>query len=117
MASEKAMGKTPDFLLAGPFEYGIEFNGEDAYEHDHMGCCSYRMKRIRLDPRQADTDLPQTLLHECLHALGNAYEIREWTEHKYEDGKPIDKIDLMATALLTFIRENKSLIDWLQEQR
>ena len=118
MATRQVLEQTPKELVAGPYRYGIGFDEEMAYDYKYLGVCLYASKRLKLDPRQADTELPQTLLHEALHALGHAYEIPEWCNHKTDnDGRITDKIDLMASALLTFIRQNPDLIRWLQEQR
>lgn len=118
MATKEAVEKTPKEFIAGPYRYSISFDGEAAYDYSYYGVCLYMSKRLKLDPRQADTELPQTLLHEALHALGKAYEIDEWICHKTNDqGKVTDKIDMMASALLTFMRQNPELICWLQEQR
>jgi hypothetical protein len=118
MATEKVIEAIPKSLVAGPYTYQISFDGEASYDYSYYGVCLYMSKRLKLDPRQADTELPQTLLHEALHALGHAYQIEEWDRHKTNDqGKVTDKIDLMASALLTFIRQNPKVIQWLQEQR
>ena len=118
MATDAAIEKTPKEILAGPYRYGVSFDGEAAYDYSFLGVCLYQSKRLKLDPRQADTELPQTVLHEVLHALGHAYEISEWRGHKTdENGKLTDKIDLMASALLTFIRQNPGVVKWLQDQR
>ena len=116
MATEEARKKTPQSLKAGPYRYGISFDEEMAYDYKYLGVCLHASKRLKLDPRQSDTELPQTLLHEALHALGLAYEIPDWCGHKTdENGKITDKIDMMASALLTFLRENRELVTWLQE--
>lgn len=118
MATKQAIENTPKEVIAGPYRYGVSFDEEMAYDYKYLGVCLSASKRLKLDPRQADTELPQTLLHEVLHALGLAYEIPDWCGHKTDnDGKITDKIDLMASALLTFIRQNPGLIRWLQEQR
>lgn len=118
MATEKALEGTPKEFTAGPYKYTISFDGEAAYDYHYLGVCLYRSRRLKLDPRQGDTELPQTLLHEILHALGDAYEIEEWDRHKTDQtGKIIDKIDLMAKALLMFIRQNPDLIYWLEKTK
>ncbi len=115
MATQKATKNVPQSFKAGPYLYGVGFDGEAAYDYNYAGVCLFRSKRIKLDPRQSDTELPQTLLHEAIHALGNAYGIEEWDRHTTNDKQQItDKIDLMATALLEFIRANPALIRYLQ---
>ncbi len=118
MATEEALAKTPKEILIGPFKYIIDFDDVASYEYDFLGVCLNRSRKIELDPRQSNTELPQTLLHEIIHALGQAYEIEEWRKHTTNsDGKVTDKIDLMASAFLQLIRNNPSFITWLQEQR
>lgn len=117
MATEGAIQRTPTHVQAGPYRYTVSFDGEAAYDYNYLGVTLTRSKRLKLDPRQSDTELPQTFLHETLHALGNAYEIEAWDRHKTDnDGHIMDKIDLMATALLTWLRANADAVKWLQEQ-
>ena len=118
MATERAQANTPKELIVGPYRYEVSFDGEASYDYHYLGVCLFSSKRLKLDPRQSDTELPVTLLHEAIHALGGAYEIQEWDRHKTDnDGKITDKIDLMASALLTFIRQNPAVVKWLQEQK
>ena len=118
MATERAQANTPKDFTAGPYRYEISFDGEASYDYQYLGVCLTRSKRLKLDPRQADTELPQTLLHEIIHALGHAYEIIEWDRHKTDnEWRVIDKIDLMTSALLTFMRQNPAVVKWLQEQK
>ena len=118
MATQAAIEQTPRSVIAGPYRYSVSFDGEAAYDYSFFGVCLYMSKRLKLDPRQADTELPQTLMHEVLHALGNAYEIKEWDRHTTDKdtGHVNDKIDLMASALLQFIRANPDVVAWLQQQ-
>lgn len=113
MSTAKAQENTPKELIIGPYRYSISFDGEASYDYHYLGVCLFNSKRIKLDPRQADTEIPQTLLHEVIHALGSAYYIKEWDRHTTDSQHDItDKIDLMATALLTFIRNNPTVINW-----
>jgi len=116
MATEEAIGKTPTSTEIGPFRYRIGFDADASYDYNYWGVCLYRSKRIKLDPRQSDTDVPQTFLHEVLHALGNAYEIDAWEKHITNDKQEVtDKLDLMATAFLQWLRANPQIVAWLQE--
>ncbi|RJQ27034.1 hypothetical protein C4577_01810 [Candidatus Parcubacteria bacterium] len=118
MATEKAIAETPKEFVCGPYRYTIDFDGEASYDYSYLGVCLNRSRRIKLDPRQSDTELPQTLLHEAIHALGGAYEIKEWRGHTTDAaGNVTDKIDLMASALLQFIRVNPKLVEWLSKTR
>jgi hypothetical protein len=118
MASEEAIRLVPTSVLVGPYTYAISFDVDASYDYGYLGAALYRSRRIKLDPRQADTELPQTLLHEVIYALGNAYEIEAWDRHTTDDKQKItDKIDLMATAMLQFIRTNPDLVDWLRSAR
>lgn len=114
MASEESQKAAPAETRVGPFRYGVEFDADAANDYGYAGACLYRSRRIKLDPRQADTELPQTFLHEVLHALGNAYEIPDWDRHKTDaEGRTTDKIDLMASALLQWMRANPEAVAWL----
>jgi hypothetical protein len=117
LATESATAAVPNELFVGPYRYGVSFDGEASYDYSYLGVCLQCSRRIKLDPRQADTELPQTLLHEALHALGQVYEIPAWGRHATDaEGRVTDKIDLMATALLAFLRGNPALVAWLQTQ-
>lgn len=114
MADYKAMDAVPKSAQVGPFRYEISFDMDASYDYSYLGTTLYRSRRIKLDPRQANTDLPQTFLHEMLHALGNAYEITDWDRHTRNDKQEItDKIDLMSSALLQWLRANPDAVAWL----
>lgn len=104
----------PNTLKVGVFEYKIEIDGQEAWEWNHAGRTHYRGRRITLSDRIPPTDQPQILLHEILHALGEAYEIPYWVEHEEKDGKYTDKIDMMAKALLALLRDNPELPEYLK---
>jgi hypothetical protein len=104
----------PSVLKVAFFEYKIEVDGQEAWEWNHAGRTHYRSRRITLHDRLPPTEQPVTLLHEILHALGEAYEISYWTDHEEKDGKQIDKIDMMAKALLLLIRENPQIVEYLR---
>ncbi len=114
MASQQALKRVPKSFTVGPYEYQVSFDATAAYDYMYYGVCLYRSKRVMLDPLQSDTELPQTFLHEALHALGQAYDIDDLMRHKETDGKIVDKIDLFASALLEFIRRNPETIKWMQ---
>lgn len=118
MSTKLALDGVPKEILCGPYRYSIEFDGEASYDYSFLGVCLNKSRRIKLDPRQSDTELPATLLHEVLHAVGCAFEIKEWAHHRTDDkGNVTDQIDLMSTVLLQLIRDNPGFIKWLQEQR
>lgn len=118
MSTTNACAKVPKEVVVGPFQYKIDFDAEASYDYSYLGVALFRSKRIKLDPRQSDTELPQTFLHEILHALGNTYEIEVWDHHAVDqNGTCLDQIDLMATALLEFMRRNPKAIKWLIETK
>lgn len=106
----------PTSAKIGPFTYRVDVNGQEAWEWNHNGRVFYRTRRISLNDLQPETEFPATLLHEILHALGEAYEIRYWVDHEKAAKLPEggDQIDLMAKALLLFLRENTEIVDWLR---
>ena len=85
-----------------------------AYEFGFWGFTINKSKTINIDDRQSDTELPQTFLHEILHAIGGSYEIASFGVHTVEDGKPTDDLDRIASALLMWIRDNPDAIEYLQ---
>jgi hypothetical protein len=116
MATEPAIKATPTATQVGVYRYGITFDGDESYDHGYLGICLNMSRRIKIDPRQSDTEIPQTFLHKILHALGCTYEIDAWRGHTHDDhGRVTDKIDLMSAALLGWIRSNPEIVKWLQE--
>jgi len=118
MATEEAKAAVPRAIQLGPGRWTVEFDGQTSYDWNFNGVTLFRSHRIQLSPDQSDTGLPRCLLHEILHALGFTWEIEAWQRHIHDDnGKPTDKIDLAATALLQFMRDNPEVIRWMQESR
>lgn len=119
MTSQVFEASIPTEVFVGPYRYEVGLDGEAAYDYSYLGVTLYRSRRIKLDPRQSDTETPQTFLHETLHALGDAFEIKDWDRHTTDPTTHAvtDKIDLMASALLQFMRANPSVIQWLVESR
>ena len=92
---------------------------DGAYDGNYYGVWYGKSKRLGVDPRQADTELPQTVLHELLHAIGTAYEIEDLQRHRIDQdtGRVLDKTDLLTGALLRLLRDNPELVDWLVNTR
>lgn len=105
----------PQHLIIGPYKYQLEVNSEEAFDWDHNARTFYRSKRISFNDKLPHTEFPQTLLHEALHTLGEAFEIKYWVNHQRAEKFPEggDQIDLMATAFLMFLRSNKEVVEWL----
>jgi hypothetical protein len=118
MATEEGRASDPREIQLGPGRWTVNFDGQASYDWGFQGITLFRSHRIQMGPDQSDTDLPRCLLHEILHALGFTWEIAAWQQHTHDDnGKYTDKIDLMATALLQFMRDNPEVIRWMQEKR
>lgn len=113
MATREAIAKAPLSVDVGSFTYSISFNAEEAFEWSRFGTCHHQTRRIMLSPMQADTEIPHTLLHEILHAIGCVYEIG-WLRDHWDDEKPHkDKTDLLTTALLEVWRRNPEVREFL----
>ena len=116
MASEKEIEATPKTVRAGVYQYEIGYDGQQSYDFGYMGVCLNRSRRIMLDPRQPDSQIRQTLMHEILHAVGDSFEIPAVGTHTTDSTthQVNDKIDLLASALLMFLRDNPAVVAWLQ---
>ena len=69
---------------------------------EELGLCHSDIQEIWLnDDTTRETNI-NTLLHECLHAISNAYDI-EMTERQ---------VNVCATALIAFGRDNPELIKY-----
>jgi hypothetical protein len=114
VATTYELDQLPRTMHVGPFEYSIAVDAEAAFEQSFLGKTTHRTRRIQLDPRQAGTELPQTLVHEALHAIGATFDIPMITSHSTDaNDKATDKIDLLATALLVFLRANRDVVEYL----
>jgi Zn-dependent peptidase ImmA (M78 family) len=69
---------------------------------EDLGLCHSDTQEIWLNEINTRETNINTLLHECLHAISNAYDI-ELTERQVNVG---------ATALIAFARENPELIKY-----
>ena len=105
----------PPEIVVGPYKYSLEFDGQEAWEWNHSARTYYRSRRISFDDKLSPTEIPQTFMHEVLHTIGEAFEIKYWVNHdkarEFPEGG--DQIDLMATGLLMFLRANKEVVEWL----
>lgn len=114
MATTGEIERLPRSMQIGPFRYQIGTDAEAAYDYGYLGVTLNRSRRVKLDPRQSDTEMPQTFLHEALHAIGDVYEIEMIRRHTIDNnGNVTDKIDLAASALLQFLRSNPGVVAYL----
>tara|TARA_R110002020_G_scaffold289490_1_gene504961 strand:- start:2122 stop:2475 length:354 start_codon:yes stop_codon:yes gene_type:complete len=114
MASKAALQRMPTKTKIGPYNWNIQEDTQMAYEFGFWGYTVNKSKTIKIDDRQSDTELPQTFLHEILHAIGLSYEISSFGSHTVEEGNPTDDLDRIASALLMWIRDNPEAVKYLQ---
>ena len=114
MASQTALQRIPTKTKIGPYSWIIEQDTQMSYDFGFWGFTLNKSKTIKIDDRQSDTELPQTFLHEVLHAIGASYEINAFGPHTVEEGKPVDDLDRIASALLMLIRDNPEAVKYLQ---
>ena len=114
MASKAALQRMPTKTKIGPYNWDIQEDTQMAYEFGFWGYTVNKSKTIKIDDRQSDTELPQTFLHEILHAIGLSYEITSFGVHTVEEGNPTDDLDRIASALLMWIRDNPESVKYLQ---
>lgn len=109
----------PKSVHIGPYRYKVVFDDKDARECGYLGVHVARSKELRFDSSQAETELPQTFIHEILHAMGMTYGIEAWNHHTVansENGQVnTDQIDLMATVILMFLRDNPEIVKWIMK--
>ena len=117
MASQTALQRIPTKTKIGPYNWTIEQDTQMAYDFGFWGFTLNKSKTIKIDDRQSDTELPQTFLHEDLHAIGSSYEISSFGSHtvdKDNNSLVTDDLDRIASALLMWIRDNPEAVKYLQ---
>lgn len=63
---------------------------------DELGLCHSDIQQIWLAESNTDETMLNTLLHECIHTIDHTYNL-DMTERQ---------VDVMATALIAFARDN-----------
>lgn len=96
----------PDVVRIGAHDYAIQrissFHGEDRF-----GLCDHVDQAIRMAPHASPTDLAETFLHECLHAV--------WRRRALEkSGEGAERVvSTLADALVGLFRDNPWLAGWI----
>jgi len=85
-------------------EYTIE---EFKFLDDTNGLCVGELGKILIKQSLCEDKKRQTFIHELLHAIENS-------NNAVDDLTEI-QIELLATGLTAFIKDNKKAIEWLQE--
>ena len=73
-------------------------------DEDFVGRCHPNQQLITIDKRLPPDKKRQTLLHEIIHAINFEYGNLKISEKN---------VDIFATALLSLLKDNKDLKDWL----
>lgn len=109
------MKRPPDYLQIGTKIYEIRPDDLILHEDGDAGCCTGASCLIRFAPAQSPQQVPDTLLHEALHAC-----IYESALHPYlrslDDKGELEEIVVrqLGAQLLDLIRRNPKFIRWLQ---
>lgn len=80
--------------------YKIKWGGVSGKDY---GECLPAKCEIRVDPKSAEEQQKDTLLHECLHAI----------DHEMNTRMNERQVRLTATALLHYMRSNPEIVRWL----
>ena len=78
---------------------------EHKFNDDTNGMCVSELGRILIKKSLCEDKKKQTFLHELIHAIENSNNaIDELSEIQ---------VEMLATGLHTFMRDNKKVIEWL----
>lgn len=88
------------YKITGKNRYGIE--GVD-------GLCQFQDKEIYIRP---DSDRPETLLHEVLHAIFHEYKVKRNDRSWYAE----DTVETLTIALMQVMEDNPKLMEFLWKQ-
>lgn len=95
----------PRRIVVGPYEYRVLVD-EDRIPGELFGLCDKGKHVISIHPDQSPARLRSTLMHELLHALCDLTGV--------DDDKAEERIvTVTAPALLSLLRDNPKLLDWL----
>lgn len=100
----------PEHVQIGPHRYTLTTHVWPEDDHQ-VGECDKHALTIRYDDTQHRSQLADTLLHECLHAITYA------TGFSNEWGQELDEafVCRFTPTLLSFLRDNPDLIRFLQK--
>ena len=108
--------KTPRIVRVGPHKYDIVFDKEACVAANVVGVCLNDDARIILDPGLADTMKRETLLHELLHAVWYQTPL----DRRYDDDAPDsvgeEIVYTLASRLLSLLRDNPKLVEYLTQE-
>ena len=96
--------KNPTKFKVNFLTYDIEYiDSEIEEEMEIYGKCLYSENKIQLSKDLSIEYMKKTLVHECLHAIFEMYGINQNE----------NKIDLLSTCIVEFIKLNPEIIEWI----
>jgi len=97
----------PKTVKVGPYVYKIEkWDAMAARDADKHGECDTAMHIIRVDATYSEAAVKNTLLHEILHAVWNAWGLGDSEEEE-------KAVNNMANGLQAVLNDNPGLIKFL----
>lgn len=77
-------------------------------EHIHdgeFGACNYAFQLIEFNPKLADDELKDTIIHEMIHCLDHGMQT-EMSERQ---------VHAISTGLYSLLKDNKEFFEWVME--
>jgi hypothetical protein len=105
----------PKSVLVGPHRYQIKYAADAIDQRSlaegeaRLGECDHKALTILVDPRQAETQIQDTLLHETLHAAMSVIGATEDVTDQIEERLVLR----LAPVLLQLLKANPRLVGYL----
>jgi hypothetical protein len=109
------MSKLPETVQVGPFIYSVKVDRQVMAIVDGSGQWGGDSLEIWMSDAPHPVRVKETLLHESLHALWHLVGLNEPYPQEEKDSPGEDIINRLAPALLSLLRDNPELVEWLQE--
>lgn len=105
--------KPPRFVKVGPYRYRIEFTAEEL-ENSSYAECDLKKEVIRVRMTLSEGITRDTILHEIMHAVWDAFSVMTKTDHLEDVEEHV--IRHLSTGVLGVLRDNPRLVAYLTEK-
>lgn len=106
----------PKALKVGPHWFKVWWNNEACTNADVAGAMMEQASVILVDPNISKTQQRETLLHECLHAMWSQTWMDKIFPDEDQDGDGERIIHTLAPVLLSFLRDNPEVVEFLRRE-